>query len=30
MLGADTDEVLQRWLGLAAGDIAALHAEGVV
>jgi crotonobetainyl-CoA:carnitine CoA-transferase CaiB-like acyl-CoA transferase len=29
-LGADSAEVLQNWLGLGAGDVAALKSEGVL
>ncbi|MGE5270963.1 MAG: CaiB/BaiF CoA transferase family protein [Thiohalocapsa sp.] len=29
-LGGNTEEVLQNWLGIAAGDIAALRSEGVL
>jgi formyl-CoA transferase len=30
MLGEHADEVLGAWLGMAAGDVAALRKEGVV
>ncbi len=29
-LGADSEEVLQNWLGLGAGEVASLRGEGVL